>query len=54
MRKRYKEKKESCGLCKPHKKGWQNRWKEREKEQLKEYEKQKQKISYNSLGDIEL
>ncbi|MEW6107963.1 MAG: hypothetical protein AB1632_02170 [Nitrospirota bacterium] len=27
MRKRYKIKKRSCGLCKPHKKGWDKRWK---------------------------
>jgi NADH:ubiquinone oxidoreductase subunit F (NADH-binding) len=28
MRKRYKNKtKSTCGLCKPHKRGWANRWK---------------------------
>lgn len=27
MRKQYKEKKRTCGLCKPHKRGWAKRWK---------------------------
>jgi len=27
MRKRYKRKLRSCGLCKPHKRGVENRWK---------------------------
>lgn len=27
MRKLYKTKMRSCGLCKPHKQGWENRWK---------------------------
>jgi len=27
MRKMYKNKKRSCSLCKPHKKGWAKRWK---------------------------
>ena len=27
MRKRYKNKLRSCGLCKPHKRGLDNRWK---------------------------
>jgi hypothetical protein len=27
MRKRYKDKKRSCGLCKPHKRKWSKRWK---------------------------
>lgn len=26
MRKRYKSKRRSCGLCKPHKRGWLTRW----------------------------
>jgi hypothetical protein len=26
MRKRYKQKRRSCSLCKPHKRGWDNRW----------------------------
>lgn len=30
MRKRYKLKLRSCGLCKPHKRGWDHRWKAKE------------------------
>jgi len=38
MRKQYKNKKRSCGLCKPHKKGWTNRWKNKDKVQLRHAE----------------
>lgn len=44
MRKRYKKKLRSCGLCKPHKKGWSNRWLNKELYLLKEFEKMKQGI----------
>lgn len=30
MRKRYKNKRRSCALCKPHKRGWDLRWRPRE------------------------
>lgn len=30
MRKRFKLKSRSCGLCKPHKRGWDHRWKAKE------------------------
>ncbi len=41
MRKRYKNKtKSTCGLCKPHKRGWANRWKEKEFFKLKCDEKE--------------
>ncbi len=30
MRKRYRSKSRSCGLCKPHKRGWDQRWKPKE------------------------
>lgn len=30
MRKRYRMKLRSCSLCKPHKRGWDNRWKAKE------------------------
>lgn len=43
MRKRYKNKKKSCGLCKPHKRGWSNRWKDKEMQKLKISEKEIQK-----------
>lgn len=35
MRKQRKTKRRSCGLCKPHKRGWENRWKPRERALLK-------------------
>lgn len=38
MRKQYKEKKRSCGLCKPHKKGYTKRWKKRDEARMKEVE----------------
>ena len=37
VRKMYKKKKCSCGLCKLHKRGGANRWKEKEKAQLKRF-----------------
>jgi hypothetical protein len=37
MRKMYKNKRRSCQLCKPHKRGWANRWKEKEKVELKRF-----------------
>lgn len=49
MRKRFKQKKESCALCKPFKMGWSNRWKDKELTKLKEAEKQiiEAKIKHN-------
>jgi hypothetical protein len=41
MRKRYKQKKHSCALCKPHKMGWQERWKAKEAARLREFERAK-------------
>ncbi len=38
MRKRYKNKKYSCKLCKPHKMGLSNRWKNKELAERKEFE----------------
>ena len=32
MRKQYKVKVRSCGLCKPHKRGWECRWKVKEQQ----------------------
>jgi hypothetical protein len=37
VRKMYKNKKRSCPLCKPHKRGYTNRWKEKEKAELKRF-----------------
>ena len=39
MRKRYKLKKRSYALCKPHKMKWENRWKPGERAALEEWEK---------------
>ncbi len=40
MRKRFKMKKHSCGLCKPHKVGGANRWNAKELVLLKIYERE--------------
>jgi hypothetical protein len=32
MRKQYKRKSRSCGLCKPHKIGWERRWKSKDRQ----------------------
>ena len=37
MRKMYKNKKRSCPLCKPYKRGCAIRWKEKEKAALKRF-----------------
>ena len=39
MRKRYKKKLHSCGLCKPHKLNISLRWKSKDLAMLKEFEK---------------
>ena len=39
MRKRYKKKRHSYPLCKPHKMGMVHRWKAKEESILKEFEK---------------
>ncbi|MEK7664167.1 MAG: hypothetical protein AAB340_01845 [Patescibacteria group bacterium] len=44
MRKRFKIKKHSCALCKPHKLGWDNRWKNKELAHPKEFEKLKSQL----------
>ncbi len=41
MRKRLKNKRRSCPLCKPHKTKGANRWKAKEFTRLKEFEQQK-------------
>jgi hypothetical protein len=38
MRKRYKKKKRSCALCKPHKMGGDNRWTPKDEAALAEFE----------------
>lgn len=44
MRKRFKQKKRGCALCKPHKLGWDNRWNAKEFTRLKEFEKIKNQL----------
>lgn len=36
MRKQYRNKLRSCGLCKPHKRGLAQRWKPRDRQALRE------------------
>ena len=38
MRKKFHIKRRSCGLCKPHKKGWENRWTASEHQLLIEFD----------------
>lgn len=40
MRKRLKQKKKSCTMCKPHKMHWSNRWNTKEEFKLKLAEKE--------------
>lgn len=40
MRKQYKTKKRSCGLCKPHKKGWDSRWKAKDTAGMRQAEQE--------------
>lgn len=40
MRKRYKKKKRSCPLCKPHKMKIEKRWNVKEEQKLKEFERE--------------
>jgi len=40
MRKQYKNKLRSCGLCKPHKRGWNSRWKPQQRQVLFETDRE--------------
>jgi len=40
MRKQYKTKNRSCGLCKPHKRGMAHRWKPRDQQAMRDAEKE--------------
>lgn|GEM_PF-2362032 len=52
MRKRYKEKKRSCALCKPHKRTWSKRWTLKDMITLEEFEHlKKQSIDNNKVTD---
>jgi hypothetical protein len=41
MRKRLKNKKRSCAMCKPQKRGWDNRWKPKEEDRLRRWERER-------------
>ena len=45
MRKRFKIKKYSCGLCKPYKIDWVNRWNYKEFVKVKDFEKEKRRFA---------
>jgi len=46
MRKRFKKKKRSCALCKPHKMEGATRWKTKEFAKIKEFEKTKNLLGW--------
>jgi hypothetical protein len=50
MRKRFKNKKRACGLCKPFKRGWDRRWKYKEFFSLKLFEKIANNIKHYGGG----
>ena len=51
MRKRLKRKRRACGLCKPHKKGMENRWKTKEFARLKEAEAEVRSASRGTASE---
>ncbi len=50
MRKRLKNKKCCCAMCKRHKRGWDNRWKNKEEARLKRYEQARQRGWYEEMS----
>ena len=48
MRKRFKNKRRSCALCKPNKRGWSVGWKNKDLKLIQEYEKEKTNIVFVS------
>ena len=48
MRKQFKQKKHSCGLCKPHKVGWCSRWKAKDAALLREFEREERFAIYTA------
>lgn len=44
MRKRFKIKRHSCGLCKPHKLGLAHRWTAKDFARIKEFEREKLEV----------
>jgi ribosomal protein L37E len=45
MRKRYHDKKSSCALCHPNKRGWEYKWSNKEMVRIKEWEKEKDSMA---------
>jgi hypothetical protein len=43
MRKRYRNKRRACALCKHFKRGWTPRWSDRELIQLREWERHRER-----------
>lgn len=52
MRKSYKQKRRSCGLCKPHKVGWDSRWTAKEAAIRKSIELESRQIFHKDLTDL--
>lgn len=50
MRKRFKVKSRSCGLCKPHKRGLASRWNAKERALLVSYEREMLQDSREGLA----
>lgn len=50
MRKRTKVKRKGCGLCKPHKRGLENRWKPKDEARLAAAEREIRTVSVQSLA----
>jgi hypothetical protein len=48
MRKRYRKKRRSCGVCKPDKRGISKRWTPRDEVLLKDFER---RLNRGALGD---
>ncbi len=52
MRKNYKQKRQSCGLCKPHKVGWDSRWTSKEAAIRKAMELDSRQVFHTDLSDL--
>jgi hypothetical protein len=50
MRKQFKNKLRSCGLCKPHKRGWSSRWKPQQRQALLEADRQLRSVRMKALA----
>ena len=50
MRKQFKNKKASCALCKPHKRGWASRWKPAERAAQVAFERERRLAEFGDKG----